>query len=109
MKKLVAVISLALFASPAFAADPAEERSVTFLQYCAFCHGEDGKGKTDEGKKTGARDLTIKKWHESVSDERLQQSITKGRDRMPSFAQKLKPEEIKALVAEVRAIGGQKK
>jgi mono/diheme cytochrome c family protein len=109
MKKLVAAFALTLMTFPGAAPhDPAAERSVTFLQFCAFCHGEDGKGKTEEGKKTGARDFTNKKWQEAVSDERMQQSITKGRDRMPTFAAKLKPEEIAALVKEVRAIGGKK-
>jgi cytochrome c oxidase cbb3-type subunit 3 len=80
------------------------DRSETFQTYCVACHGDDGKANTEEGKKKGARDLTNKKWQASVADERLQKSITKGRDKMPKFATKLTEDEIKALVNEVRSL-----
>ena len=82
----------------------AEGRSETFLTYCAQCHGEDGTGNTEEGKKKGARNFTNAKWQASVDDARLIKSITKGHDKMPAFGKKLSEDEIKALVKEVRSL-----
>jgi mono/diheme cytochrome c family protein len=80
----------------------AEGRSENFQTYCTPCHGDDGKADTEQGKKKGARDLTKKKWQAKVKDERLIESVTKGRGKMPTFGKKLSEDEIKALVKEVR-------
>ena len=39
------------------------------------------------------------------SDADLAAVITKGRNKMPAFGQKLKPEEIQRLVAYIRQFG----
>ncbi len=101
---LAALLSLAPL--PLLAAEPS--RSETWMTYCAVCHGDDGKAQTEKGKEKGARDLTNRKWQDSVDDPRLLKSITKGRDKMPAFGKKLTAEEIQALVEEVRSIGGKK-
>ena len=100
-------VLLSLAAAPLLAQDP-PKRTENFQTYCAVCHGDDGKAATEEGKKKGARDLTGKKWQGSVSDDQLLSSVTKGRDKMPAFGKKLSADEIKALVREVREIGGKK-
>lgn len=99
----IAVLSVAavLAAPPLVAAD---ERSENFQMFCSVCHGDDGRGQTEEGKKKGARDFTNARWQDSVDDRRLVRSITKGHDKMPSFEKKLSADEIKALVAEVRSL-----
>ncbi len=110
MKKNVvaaAVLSAAigaLAATAPLAGADAEARSENFQTYCSVCHGDDGRGQTEEGKKKGARDLTNAKWQDKMDDSRLIRSITKGHDKMPSFEKKLSPDEIKALVAEVRTL-----
>jgi mono/diheme cytochrome c family protein len=86
--------------APAFAA----ERSELWKANCAKCHGEDGRSRTEEGKKKGARDLTKAAWQKSVSDDRFARSITRGRDKMPSFSAVLSPEQVKELVKEVRSL-----
>lgn len=83
------------------AAGPSE----VFVTNCAVCHGEDGKGQTEEGKKKGARNLTSKEWQKLESDADITKVITKGKGKMPSFGKKLSADEIKALVADVRAFG----
>jgi mono/diheme cytochrome c family protein len=95
-----ALVVLAV-ASPLAAADT---RSENFQTYCSVCHGDDGRGQTEEGKKKGARDLTNARWQDKVDDARLVRSVTKGHDKMPSFEKKLSADEIKALVAEVRTL-----
>jgi mono/diheme cytochrome c family protein len=66
---------------------------------CAKCHGANGGGKTLRG-----RDLTSAKWQESVSDERIFNSIANGRERMPAFGKKFSDAQIEALVAYVRRL-----
>lgn len=79
-------------------------RSATWEAYCSVCHGPDGKSQTEEGKKKRARNLTDARWLATVSDARLEGSIRRGRDKMPAFGKKLSDEQVKALVAEVRAL-----
>ncbi len=84
----------------------AAERSENFMTYCVECHGENGTADTKEGKKKGARDFTNAKWQKSVDDKRLIRSVTNGHGKMPAFGKKLSPEEIEALVKEVRSLAG---
>ncbi|HRY42968.1 MAG TPA: c-type cytochrome [Thermoanaerobaculia bacterium] len=97
-----AVLGACLLAGPVRAEGPG--RSSTWEAYCTVCHGPDGKSNTEEGKKRNARDLTDPRWLASVSDSRLEGSIRRGRDKMPAFGRKLGNEQIKALVAEIRAL-----
>jgi mono/diheme cytochrome c family protein len=92
----------ALLAAPSLAA--ADARSENFQMYCSVCHGDDGTGQTEQGRKKGARDFTNPRWQSKVDDARLVHSVTKGHEKMPSFEKKLSADEIKALVAEVRSL-----
>jgi mono/diheme cytochrome c family protein len=80
------------------------KRSAAWETYCTACHGPDGKAQTEEGKRKGARNLADPRWQATVSDMRLESSIARGRDKMPSFGKKLTEAQVKALVAEVRAL-----
>lgn len=86
-------------------AQEAGKRSELWETHCAVCHGDDGKAQTEEGRKKRARDLTSAKWQRTVNDDRLIRSVTKGREKMPSFRKKLTDDEIKTLVREVRELG----
>jgi len=70
-----------------------------YAKNCARCHGANGSGKDSRG-----RNLTSAKWQESVSDERIFNSIANGRERMPAFGKKLSDAQIEALVAYVRKL-----
>ena len=96
-------LCLLALASPVRAQE-APRRSAAWEAYCAVCHGPDGKANTEEGKKKGARDFGDARWQATVSDSRLEGSIKRGRDKMPSFGKKLTEDQVKALVAEVRAL-----
>lgn len=66
-----------------------------------MCHGQDGKGNTPIGKKFKIPDLlfpTVQK----KTDAELTQIIENGKQKMPAFKTKLKPEQVKDLVAYVR-------
>jgi mono/diheme cytochrome c family protein len=80
-----------------------------YRRYCVSCHGTDGKSKTSKGRYSHARDLTDADWQSDVSDERIFNSITNGRNvrgNMPPFGQKLKEDEINSLVTFVRQLKG---
>lgn len=73
-----------------------------FTKNCVTCHGSNGRGETVPGTIAGSPNFTEAKWQESVSDQRMIISVTHGRGGMPSFKDKLKPDEITSLVAYVR-------
>jgi mono/diheme cytochrome c family protein len=103
-KNALATLSAALVIASAPALRAADARSENWQTHCSVCHGDNGKGQTEEGKKKKARDLTNAKWQDSVEDARIVKSITKGHDEMPAFGKKLTEPEIKALAAEVRSL-----
>ncbi len=83
---------------------PGDARA-TFGAQCAGCHGRDGRGHTPRGRRAHARDLTDGSWQNDVSDERLFNSITKGRGKkMPAYGKKLSEDQIDALVRYVRQL-----
>jgi mono/diheme cytochrome c family protein len=75
-----------------------EHPSEVFKEYCAKCHGEDGKAQTARGKKMNARNFTDIEWQESESDAELIESVTEGKDDMPPFGKQLSKEQIESLV-----------
>jgi mono/diheme cytochrome c family protein len=75
-----------------------------FKDNCAKCHGKDGRARGFKAKLAGVRNLTDAKWQESVTDERIYNSITSGRNRMPAFGKKLSDAEIESLVPFVRSL-----
>src|ERR1700690_4082796 len=71
---------------------------------CTACHGPDGTGSTPAGKAVGVHDFhspDVQK--ESVAD--LVDIISKGKNKMPKYADKLKDTEIKDLAAYVQSLG----
>jgi mono/diheme cytochrome c family protein len=64
-----------------------------------MCHGADGKGG-----KMGTRDFASPEV-KAESDAQLIDIVTKGKaPKMPAYGEKLKPEEIKDLVAYIRTL-----
>src|SRR5258708_2993784 len=79
---------------PANAADYSAEAKAAFKATCARCHGEDGRGDTVLGEIMTPPNFTDAKWWKDVTDERLIDSITNGKDEMPAFGKKLTKHEI---------------
>ena len=84
--------------------DSSVDARAIFDEKCAKCHGKDGRAHSLHGKHVHARDLTDAKWQAEVSDERLFNSINNGRNKMPSFKNKLTEDQIDALVTYVRGL-----
>lgn len=70
---------------------------------CVLCHAADGSGNSSSGKALGAKDLASSEVQKKT-DAELTEVIVKGKGKMPAFGAKLKPEDIKQLVAYIRAI-----
>lgn len=87
---------LAGFGVALFAAET--RRSATYVEYCARCHGEDGKAQTPKGKQLKAQDFTDGEWQEEESDEDLVKIVTEGGEDMPAFGKKLTKEQIETVV-----------
>jgi len=70
---------------------------------CVGCHGADGHADTEMGKKVHAADLTTTKVHKAKNSE-LEKVVKNGQKKMPSFADKLGEDDIKAVVAYVKQL-----
>ncbi len=79
----------------------ADEGEATYKAKCQMCHGPDGTSNTPTGKSMKASDLTAADTQKK-SDEDLKETISKGKNKMPSFAKTLKEDQIGQLVAHLR-------
>lgn len=100
-KCVTAAIAALAVAATSLAASSGNE---LFGEYCAPCHGADGKARTPAGRKLGAKDLSQSK----LSDEEIQKQIVngtkndRGAEKMPPFKEKLTPAQISEVVAYVK-------
>jgi mono/diheme cytochrome c family protein len=86
------------------------EAARLFEQHCVKCHGADGAGKPARPIEPSIPDFTAAAWHTKRSDKKLQESILDGKgETMPSYRKKLSDEQVRALVAHVRAFAPIKK
>lgn len=99
-----AVLSLFIVLGAANTNEAAADAATIFNRRCVSCHGRDGRGRTRKGRQTHARDMTDASWQDDVSDERLFNSISNGRGKMPAFRKKISENDIDALVAHVRRL-----
>jgi cytochrome c6 len=80
-----------------------DARSV-YNSKCASCHGRDGRATSTRAKRARARDMSSGEWQDSVSDERIYNSISNGKGKMPAFKKKLSDAQIDELVNYVRRL-----
>jgi mono/diheme cytochrome c family protein len=94
------------------AAEPNPQIDRLWRAKCASCHGPDGKGQTEQGKKMAVGDMSGAAWQGAITDEKMKAAISDGfkRDKdgvkqeMEAYKSKLRPEQIDGLVAYVRAL-----
>ena len=100
MKKVniaVLTIAIALAVVLTLSVSANAQAADLFKSKCAMCHGADGK-------KTAGHDFTSADVQKE-SDADLTAVITNGKPpKMPKYGDKLKPEEIKGLVAYIRTL-----
>jgi mono/diheme cytochrome c family protein len=89
------------------AALSAADADANWDKNCKSCHGADGKGDTTMGKKLEIKDFTDAKVQAGFTDAQLTKAIKEGvkngdTTKMKAYTD-LTDDEIKALVAKVRA------
>lgn len=104
-------LAIPVAAAGAEAAPPDKKTVRQWKAKCASCHGEDGKGKTEQAAKMGTGDMTTAEFWKNMTDDQATKAVTDGFKRMKGGKQqemepmkdKLKPAEISALVAYSRS------
>lgn len=97
--KLSCALALAFFLG---ASTRADDSAAIYKAKCVVCHGVDGKGDTGVGKATGVHDFTSASI-QKMTDAQLIEITSKGKNKMPGYADSLKAAQIKDLVAYIRA------
>ena len=78
--------------------------------HCAKCHGMDGKGQTNAGKKLKLKDYTSAAFQAEATDEHMTTAINDGtkdkagKETMKAFKGELTADEVKDLVAYIRKL-----
>ncbi len=107
MRALIIPIAMAFVIAPSYGQannKNADKGQKIFEEQCVGCHGPDGHAQTEMGKKVKAADLTSSAVQQQ-SDSQLEKVIKDGKDKMPSFDQKLSDDEIRSVLAYIRRIG----
>lgn len=73
-----------------------------FIRHCARCHGSDGTGGTDLGRKLEVPD--IKAEGKNLSGAKIVRVIANGKAEMPGFAKTMSKKQIAAVAAYVRKL-----
>jgi mono/diheme cytochrome c family protein len=104
---LIVAGTIALAASPSFAAEKKINGANIFTEKCSMCHGMNGKGYA--AIKTP--DFTDAKWQAAHPDSELLNAIKNGvkGTAMVSFEGKLSPQEMAAVLKYIRSFGTPKK
>ncbi len=107
---LIRIALVALLCSAAASAEVDAKTQRLWKAKCASCHGVGGKADTETGAKLKIPDMTQASWQKERTDDRLRKSINegvkKGNDGMDPYKDVLTPEQIDALIGQVRAFGG---
>jgi len=109
-RRLAALTLLtALGFAPAVPAADADAAKI-FPKTCALCHGPEGQ-PAESFAKLGVRSFKDQEWQKATPDAQLEKSIREGKKGtlMASFEKQFSAEEIKALVAHIRKLGGVEK
>lgn len=110
---MLGVVTGALFGTmlPSRAMAEVDKKTLrTWKAKCSSCHGEDGKGATEQGKKMAVRDMTAPEFWKGLTDDKMKDAIANGLKQtkgavvqeMEPYKDKIKPEDIDALVGYVK-------
>jgi cytochrome c553 len=106
IKLTTATVALGVFLS---GSARAADASAIWTKTCAACHGKDGKGNTRMGRKVDVKDYTDPKVQAELKDDEAIKAIKggikddKGKERMKAYGDQLSDDEVKSLVAYMRA------
>jgi mono/diheme cytochrome c family protein len=101
MKKILVLLTVCAFAAgySAMAADGAE----VYAKNCSKCHGEDGKGKTKMGEKSGCKDYSVEAIKADEAFKAVKEGLKKdGKTLMKAYGETLSDDEIKASIEHMK-------
>jgi mono/diheme cytochrome c family protein len=107
------VLLAALVASPQIAfAEEDKKTARTWKAKCSSCHGAEGNGQTEQGKKMAIGDMTTAAWQKERTDDKLKDAINNGikrekdgkKQEMDAFGKELKADQVDALVKFIRSL-----
>jgi mono/diheme cytochrome c family protein len=106
---LLSAVTALFLALPAQAADKKVER--LFNSKCGSCHGKDGKGQTEKGKKMAVRDMTSEDFLKGKDDD-FKKTINDGlkkeekgvKQEMDGYKAELKADDVDNLVKYIREL-----
>ena len=101
MKKLLPVILGWALIAPLTALSEDLVDDTVFKAKCVMCHGSNAEGKT--AMKAPAL-KTVAGKSETELTKAIEEGSTRTTPKMPAFKDKLTPEQIKLLVAEIKAL-----
>jgi len=84
-----------------------DDGAKTFKTNCVLCHSANGSGNTTAGKALKAKDLRSPEVQKQTNAA-LIEIISKGKGKMPAFADRIEADDMKKLVAYVRALAKKK-
>ncbi len=106
MKKMLLLVTM-LGLATALSAKAADAKE-NWDNFCAKCHGAEGKGDTKMGQKLGCKDLSDAKVQADLKDDAAAKAIKEGLKKDEKTLMKafdtLSDADIKALVAYVRGL-----
>jgi mono/diheme cytochrome c family protein len=110
LRTALSLLAALLLLAPVAHAD-AKKAERMWKSKCQSCHGKDGKGQTDKGKKMQVKDLSAAAWQAKVTDDELKKAIKEGtktekdgvKKEMDAYAD-LTDEQLADLIAYVRAL-----
>jgi mono/diheme cytochrome c family protein len=90
-----AVAGLVLVGTSVSAAEaPAASGMELYNAKCAMCHGKDGVAKPMAKPSANLNDAA---WQKGMSVDAIATVTAEGKNKMPKFADKLTPEQVKAV------------
>ena len=103
---------LLVIALPGLAEPPEKKVARLWKAKCSACHGVDGRGQTETGKKLKVPDFTQPEWQAKTSDDFIRNRVLNGlvetRDgvdkEMPAFKDELQAEHLDAIISLIRKL-----
>lgn len=113
IRRMLPVLAALAFSGSALAAAPDKKTERLWKAKCASCHGTDGKGDSEQGKKMKVGNIATAEWQKKNSDAQVREVILKGitpsekdgvKKQMDGYKDDLTPEQVDALVQFIRAL-----
>jgi mono/diheme cytochrome c family protein len=108
MRTHLKLLLVALFCAAAARGEADPKAARAWKAKCASCHGADGAGQTDQGKKLHVEDMTAATWQKGKTDGQIKNAIEngakKGDAEMEGFKDKIDAAQIDLLVGYVRTL-----